>query len=91
MKLSKHPVARETSICHQKQVDDRFVLIRDVADMLGIEAIKIEPSNLLKDTFRVQFDDCTGRKQTLFIPLAASPARVAQTLRFVSGPRSRLN
>jgi hypothetical protein len=88
MKLSKHTAANEAGIFHEKQVYDRIVLIRDMASVLGIKAIEIEPSELLKDTFRVQFDDCTGRKQTLFIPLAASPARVSQTLRFVSGPRS---
>lgn len=88
MKLNRHITAHAESISHQKQMHDRIVLIRDVASVLGIEAIEIEPSELLKDTFRVQFDDCTGRKQTLFIPLAASPARVSQTLRFVSGPRS---
>jgi len=88
MKLSKHAGAPESGFSHQKQMHDRVVLIRDVASVLGIKSIEIEQSDLLKDTFRVQFDDCTGRKQTLFIPLAASPARVSQTLRFVSGPRS---
>lgn len=89
MKLENAHPARESRISYQKQLDDQTVLIRDTANALGIEAIEIEPSRLLKDTFRVQFDDCTGRKQTLFLPLAVGPARVSQTLRFVSGSRPR--
>jgi hypothetical protein len=87
MKPANHPSARRSKLCHQKHVSDRAVLIRDMADALGITAIEIELSNLLKNTFRVQFGDCTGRMQTLFISAAATPARVNQTLRFVSGPR----
>lgn len=87
MKLGTHPSVKESKVSHQQRVDDRTVLIRDTASVLGIKAIQIEPSNLLKDTFRIQFADCTGRNQTLFIPFTATSARVSQTLRFVSGPR----
>ena len=89
MKFDKHTAVHEIEISYQKQVEDRIVLIRDIASELGISSIDVEPSDLLKDTFRIKFDDCTGRKQTLFIPLAASRARVAQTLRFIFGPRKR--
>lgn len=87
MKLSNYNSPRGPTIAPNRNLTERAGLIRDVANMLGIDAIKIELSNLLKDAFRIQFDDCTGRAQTLFIPAAASPARISQTLRLVSGPR----
>ncbi len=87
MKLGMHNSAKESRLSHQRRVKDHAVLIRNTANALGITAIEIEPSNLLKDTFRIEFDDCTGRKQTLFLPFTVTSARVSQTLRFVSGPR----
>ncbi len=85
MRLSNQSATRHPDISHRRQT--HIDLIRDTARALGIEDIDVQASDLLKDTFRVQFDDCTGRKQILFIPLAASPSRICQTLRFVSGPR----
>lgn len=88
MKLGNAHPARESGIRRQKQsVNHLAVLIRDTANALGIEAIEIEASKLLKNTFRVQFGDCTGRKQTLFLPRTVGPARVSQMLRLVSGSR----
>jgi hypothetical protein len=89
MKLGMHNSAKESRLSHQLRVKDRAVLIRNTANALGITAIDIEPSNLLKDTFRIEFDDCTGRKQTLFMPVGATSARVSETLRFVSGRRPK--
>jgi len=74
-------------IAHDQQVSDLTALIKGTADLLGIQGVVVEQSQLLRDTLRVQLDDCTGRKQTLFLPLTGSPARVSQTLRFLSGPR----
>ena len=74
-------------IAYDQQVSDRTALIKDTADQLGIQGIVVEQSQLLKDTLRVQLDDCNGRTQTLLLPLFGSPARVSQTLRFMSGPR----
>lgn len=85
MRLSNHSTTRHAGISQRSQT--HIDLIRDTARVLGIEDIDVQASDLLKDTFRVQFDDCTGRKQILFIPLAASSSRICQTLRFVSGPR----
>lgn len=85
MRLSNQSATRHPDISHRRQT--HIDLIRDTARTLGIEDIDIQASDLLKDTFRIQFDDCTGLKQILFIPLTASPSRICQTLRFVSGPR----
>jgi hypothetical protein len=85
MRLSNQFATRHTGISQRSQM--HIDLIRDTARALGIEDIDVQASDLLKDTFRIQFDDCTGRKQVLFIPLTASPSRICQTLRFVSGPR----
>lgn len=89
MKPTKYVSARQPTISFRPPADDRTVLIRNTADGLGISAIQIEPSGLHKDTFRIEFADCTCRKQTLFLPLGASAPRVSQTLRSVSGRRPR--
>jgi hypothetical protein len=89
MILGKYNSPRRPTIAPDRHLNERAGLIRDVARMLGIGAIRVEISNLLKDAFRIQFDDCTGRAQTLFIPATASPARISQTLRLVSGPVKR--
>lgn len=89
MKPEKYQSARQPKISRRPPVDDRTVLIRNTADGLGIRAIQIEPSGLHKDTFRIQFADCTGRTQTLFLPLGTSAAHVSQTLRSVAGSRAR--
>jgi hypothetical protein len=89
MKQSKYLPARQPKISRRPLSDERTVLIRNTADGLGIHAIEIEPSDLHRDTFRIEFADCTGRKQTLFLPFSANRARVDQTLRTVSGRRLR--
>ena len=89
MELGKYNSPRRPTISRKREPDARAAVIRDTARMLGIGTIEIEAATFLKEAFRIQFDDCTGRRQTLFLPFAASAARISQTLRLVSGPRAR--